>query len=133
MSQFDIFGISESALLLRTKRQSVLANNMANASTPNFKARDFDFAAALKDVQAQRQSGLSMNQTHPGHLSGGVQGAVEAHMMYRQPTQPSLDGNTVETHIEKAKIMENDLYMRSTIEFMNSRIKKLKGAIKGQF
>lgn len=130
MARFDIFGMQESALYLRAQRQEILANNLANADTPNFKARDIDFQAALKAAETQRQ-GIALNLTQTEHLEGyGEQG--NPFLLYRNPTQPSLDGNTVEGHIEKAQFMENSLRYQTAMEFISSRVQTLKLAIKGQ-
>lgn len=129
-----IFGIYEQALKVRTQRAQLLANNLANADTPNFKAQDLDFRAALQDSMASSQNATSsfMTQTNSRHLSGETFTATNSHVMYRQNTQPSLDGNTVETHIEKAKFMENAMQQQVTLEFLNSKIKGISGALKGQ-
>ncbi|MCO6061594.1 flagellar basal body rod protein FlgB, partial [Pseudomonas sp. MOB-449] len=74
------------ALGLRAERQQVLANNIANADTPNFKARDFDFAAELaRAAQAQPAAGpQALRTTDARHLSGRLGGlASERELLYR--------------------------------------------------
>ncbi|GKT11103.1 MAG: flagellar basal-body rod protein FlgB [Thiomicrorhabdus sp.] len=130
----SIFGIHESALKIRTQRGEVLANNLANADTPNFKAQDIDFRKALQAAQGDsddlKMSGMA--KTNSRHLDGGGFSSTSSFLMYRQPTQPSLDGNTVETHVEKAKFMENGLQHTATLEFINGKITGLRGAIRGE-
>jgi flagellar basal-body rod protein FlgB len=127
----SIFGIHERALYLREKRSETLAANLANADTPHYKARDFDFRAALENAQADFNERMPVEKTNISHFDIAMD-AVEPLMQYRIPTQDSLDGNTVETDVEKAKFAENTVRYQATLEFLNSRIKGLKTAITGQ-
>lgn len=121
-------GIHEQALLFRSRRAEVLGNNLANADTPNFKARDLDFAAALQSAGNQS---LIPARTHSNHMS--VQGNVsEAALRYRTPTQPSVDGNTVETQLEYARYAKNALDFQASFQFLNSKFTGLKNAIRGE-
>jgi len=130
----SIFGIHEQALKVRTQRGELLANNLANADTPNFKAKDLDFRAALKsasnDMGGSYQS--DMKKTNSRHIDGDGFSSTSRFLMYRQSTQPSLDGNTVETHIEKAQFMENAMQQQATLEFLNGKIKGIRGALRGE-
>jgi len=129
----SIFGIHERALQVRTERGQVLANNLANADTPNFKARDIDFRkvmAAAEDELATSKPDLI--RTNSKHIEGFADATTENFLKYRLPTQPSLDGNTVETHIEKAKFMENAMQHEATLEFVNSKISGIRGALRGE-
>lgn len=116
------FGLYESALGLRTARAQVLANNLANADTPNFKARDFDFHAALDRSMAAAKSG----QGRAGHAA-----AVDPQLAYRVPSQPSIDGNTVDEHQEHSAYMANSLEYQVAFTMLNSRVKGLQKAIRG--
>jgi flagellar basal-body rod protein FlgB len=107
-----MFGIHATALSLRQQRMAVLASNIANAATPNYKARDLDFAAALASAE-QGQS-------------------PESALRFRVPTQPSLDGNTVELATEQTAFAENALAYRSSLAFLQSRISTLSRALKGE-
>jgi len=130
----SIFGIHEAALKIRTERAELLANNLANEDTPNFKARDIDFRKAMQDATSHVNNGddIKMAQTSSGHISGDDFTSTSQYLMYRQPTQPSLDGNTVETGIEKAQFMENAMQQRATLEFINGKISGIRGAIRGE-
>lgn len=129
----SIFGIHEAALSVRTKRGELLANNLANADTPNFKARDIDFRKALdSETQSLQMSGPSLSQTNSRHIEGSGFSSTSEFLKYRMPTQPALDGNTVETHIEKAQFMENAIQHQATLEFINSKISGIRGALKGE-
>jgi flagellar basal-body rod protein FlgB len=105
-----------SALDLRARRQEVLAANIANSDTPNYKARDLDFAAALKNVMGAGGN-IAMARTSPLHLDGaGSAGAAGAHVMFRSAVQPSLDGNTVDVDVERAHFAENALHYQFLID-----------------
>jgi flagellar basal-body rod protein FlgB len=130
----SIFGIHEAAVLVRRDRAEVLANNLANADTPNYKARDIDFRKAIHEVSLQSDSRFKpdMQRTNSRHLEGFAELSTSDYLKYRMPTQPSLDGNTVEAHIEKAKFAENAMHYQATLEFIDSRIKGISNALKGQ-
>ncbi len=133
VSKFDeAIAFQSKALGLRAYRQQVLAENIANADTPNYKARDFSFKSALDSAMAGRATGgLAMERTAPGHLSGTT-GRALADLKFRQPMQSSADGNTVEMDVERAEFAENALRYEASLTFINSRIKGLMTAIQGQ-
>ncbi len=130
----SIFGIHERAIMVRKQRAEVLANNLANADTPNFKARDVDFRKAINEAAAaeDRRFRPDMIRTNSRHLEGFAELSTDDYLRYRMPTQPALDGNTVETHIEKAKFTENALQYQATLEWIDSRIRSISGALKGE-
>lgn len=123
-------GIHEKALYLRAQRAEVLGNNLANADTPNFKARDVDFSALLE--QAKSMQGASQpRRTDARHLSlTGNNGQPE--LLYTEPGQPSIDGNTVEEHREMARFAKNSMDFAASFQFLNSKFKGLQMAINGQ-
>lgn len=113
----DLFGVHGTALALRSQRLGLLASNIANASTPGFKARDIDFKAALSAAEA------------PG---GSVDAGAAAASLYRVPLQPSMDGNTVELSTEQTAFAENAVAYQTTLAFLNGRIGTLTRALKGE-
>lgn len=126
----NAFGVHEDALRLRSQRSEVLANNLANADTPGYKARDIDFEAALQQAQGQ-QDGMAMAASDPGHMSGGGGEGGSPELMYRNPIQPSIDGNTVDSQTEMSKYMRNSMDFQASFQFLNSSIKGLKNALSG--
>lgn len=124
-------GIHDDAMLLRARRAEVIANNIANADTPNYQARDIDFRSVLSGVEAQ-QAPLAMYQTSVGHSEGFIDPDLAADMMYRIPVQPSVDGNTVEVQDEMARYTENALAFQSSFTFLDKKFKGLMTAIKGE-
>ncbi len=122
--------VHEQALYLRARRTEILAANLANADTPNYKARDLDFRAVMRQM-AGAGGAARMRLTQPRHILPGGHDARSAEPLYRQPLQPALDGNTVDTQVEKAKFAENALRYQATLRFLGGKFKKLIEAIKG--
>lgn len=122
-------GIHEHALNARVKRAEVLANNLVNADTPGFKARDVDFQSMLR--QAQASQGVEMARSHAGHIGVG-QGDGDDQLMYRTPHQPSLDGNTVDAQQEQSRFMRNAMDYQASFQFLSSKFSGLTKAIKGE-
>lgn len=125
----NVFGIHERALLLRGERTAVLAANLANADTPNYKARDLDFAAVLA---GQSTGALPLATPRAGHLAALDAGSGDGELKYRIPYQPSLDGNTVEMPVEQAQFAQNAVRYQASLEFVNRRIASLQLALSGQ-
>lgn len=124
----DVFGIHEEAMRLRSRRSEVLASNLANADTPGYKARDFDFKAILRN---EVQNPVRLAATHSGHIRSDQGVVASTQMAYRIPQQPSLDGNTVEVEREQAQFSENAMRYQASLRFLDGRIKGLMMAIKG--
>lgn len=107
----SLFGIHGVALELRSQRMGLIASNIANAGTPGYKARDIDFAAALKASESGAKNG--------------------ADVLYRQPSMPSLDGNTVELANEQVAFSENAVGYSATLSFIRGRVENITRALKG--
>jgi flagellar basal-body rod protein FlgB len=140
-------GVHAQALTLEAQRTELLAANLANADTPNYKARDIDFKAALAAAGGNgasvsgsgSASALAMSTTNGAHLGAsavsgadGSNAAIDANLKYRVPMAPSLDGNTVDTQLEQAAFAENSVRYQATLTFLNARLKELMTAIVGQ-
>jgi len=124
-------GFHEQSLRLRSQRASVLANNLANADTPGFKAKDIDFKNVLMNSFSQGQSGNQLQSTNNRHF-GGLQGGGQYDTLFRTPQQPSIDGNTVEEQIENAEYMKNNLAFQASFTMLNNKFMGLVRAIKGE-
>lgn len=123
-------GIHESALKLRGQRAEVLANNLANSDTPNFKARDLDFKQIL--ARQSDASGFAMRTTDNRHMPLAGPGLGDPDQLYRTPHQPSIDGNTVEEQVEHGEFMKNALQFQASFTFLNSRFSGLMSALRGE-
>lgn len=128
----SLFGIHERSLLLRSKRANLLASNLANVDTPNYKAKDLDFSALLQDAKKQVSTRQTGNHTsHFTLANSGGQNSNSA-IKYRNPLQPSLDGNTVENHMEQGRFSENAVRYQATLQFIGGRTKGLIRALRGE-
>lgn len=125
----NALGIHPQALKLRAARAEIIANNLANSETPNFKARDLDFKAMLKSAKGSDMS-VNVAKTDNQHLS--MNQSFSTDLMYRASNQPSIDGNTVDAQMEQVNYSRNALEYNSTFQFLNSKFKGLLTAIKGQ-
>jgi flagellar basal-body rod protein FlgB len=119
-------GVHAQALSIKAERMELLANNLANADTPHYKARDIDFRAALD--QARPDNGLKT--THSAHLPAA--GSTAAEVKYRIPSQPSLDGNTVDRQVEQSAFAVTALKYQASLTLLGMRIAGLRSAIRGE-
>ncbi|OUS29706.1 flagellar basal-body rod protein FlgB [Gammaproteobacteria bacterium 45_16_T64] len=126
------FGVHEHALTLRAERANILANNIANADTPGFQARDIDFKEVLKTMSGQPGMNMSMTSTQSGHVNGLLNADSINGLKYRMADQPSIDGNTVDLQKERAEFTKNTLDFNSSFTFLNGRIRGLMTAIRGE-
>ncbi len=134
----DQFRFQQRALSLRAERQQVLASNIANADTPNYKARDIDFRQALQAAVGGAQAVTSAT-SHPAHLgapvtsaAGNVTTASGQQLLYRIPRQDSIDGNSVELDAERGEFADNAIRYEASLSDVNGKIKSLLAVIQGQ-
>ena len=132
MSVIDrAFSIHDDAMMLRSRRSSILAANIANADTPDYKARDMDFTAMMQQAKTNQSNRFQMSRTHDNHLSAGTV-QVDPNIKFRNPLHASLDGNTVDMHAEQARFSQNAVQYQTSLTMLNGKIGGLKLAIKGQ-
>ncbi len=125
-------GVLPQALSLQARRTEVIAANLANADTPNFKARDLDFRAVLAEAGAPG-SPLPLAGTSPRHIgTAGAAAGNEAPLLYRTPLAPALDGNTVDANLEQSAFAENAVRYQATLTFLSGKFRSLITAITGQ-
>ncbi|MHB0975038.1 MAG: flagellar basal body rod protein FlgB [Thiobacillus sp.] len=129
----DMLNFHTQALRIRDQRQQVLASNIANADTPNYKARDLDFKAALQvALQGSPAAGAgALAETSPGHLAGNPGLAAESGLLYRTPAQGSVDGNTVNMDAERAAFADNAIHYEFNLTRINQQIKSMLAVIQG--
>ena len=132
---FDSYlGGLDDSLLLRSRRSEILASNLANADTPGYKAKDIDFKEAMSDAMGTRsefkKGSLKMTTTNAQHLQ--TSNGFSTDIKYRNPYQPSLDGNTVDAGIEKTEFSKNSIYYNANLRFLTGKFQGLTKAIKGQ-
>jgi flagellar basal-body rod protein FlgB len=120
-------GVHADALQLQSRRMQVLAENLANVDTPNYKARDLDFRAALARAG---EPDVTLKTTDAHHL-GSAPLTPGGALKYRVPLAPSLDGNTVDAQQEQAAFADNTVRYQATLTFLTARFKSLLTAITG--
>ncbi len=126
-------GIHEQALGFRAQRAEVLANNIANADTPHYKARDLDFASVLAEQTGKSQRGpVDLNRTDSRHIAAEGLSSGNASLVYRNPMHASIDQNTVDLQIEQSSYAENAIDFQASFTFLNSKFKGLIGALRGE-
>lgn len=107
-------GVHPQALQLRLTRAELLSTNLANVDTPNFKAKDIDFAAQMQRANQAFVFGSPLQ------------------VKYRLPYQPSADGNTVELNVEQAAFAQNTMDYQTSLTFLKMKFSGLKAAIEGK-
>jgi flagellar basal-body rod protein FlgB len=126
---------NETALNLRAQRQQLLASNIANADTPNFKARDIDFNKALQGALAKGgpTQAPELAKTDTVHLSSKNGNTVGgAPLLYRTEQQGNVDGNTVNMDAERNQFTDNAIRYEAGLTLINAQIRKMLSAIQGQ-
>lgn len=130
----DYLRVNETAINLLAQRQQLLASNIANADTPNYKARDIDFKSSLQSALARDPSANSLTKTNPSHLDGNADGSAGtdgATLLYRTPVQPSADGNTVDIDVERNQFADNAVRYEAGLTMITSQIKDMLAVIQG--
>ncbi|MBD1582983.1 flagellar basal body rod protein FlgB [Pseudoalteromonas sp. S16_S37] len=125
-------GVHPHAMLIRSQRAELLASNIANADTPGYKAKDIDFAQALKAAKSGQQRGNNMMRTDENHIGGGskLTGGVE---LFRNPNQVDTgDGNSVDIQVERNLYVQNSLEYQASLQFLSGKFKGLNKALGGQ-
>ena len=125
----NMMGMQEQTLQLKARRLEVIAQNIANADTPNYKARDIDFKAVLGNAQSLQD--LSMAATRSEHYSSGQAPADAGGLMYRVPFNTAFDGNTVEMSVEQAQYGKAAADYQATLQFLESDISGIRKALRG--
>ncbi|RKZ79230.1 MAG: flagellar basal body rod protein FlgB [Gammaproteobacteria bacterium] len=122
-------GVHSDALRVHSKRAELLASNLTNADTPNYKARDIDFKDAMKTASSNQSTGIKT--THTNHISTGGGQFTSPDLKYRTIMQDSLDGNTVDEQVEQTQFMENSIKYQASLTFLGSKFKDLLTAVRG--
>ena len=123
-NQLSFYG---SSLQLRGERNNIIASNIANAATPNYKARDISF----EDEINKASNNGSMKSTHDNHIAYNSGNSFNE-ASYREPLVIALDGNTVELAVEQMQFSENTMRYQTTVNFLNGKIQKIMSAIRGE-
>ena len=133
----DLMRFQETALSLRAQRQQLLASNIANADTPNFKARDIDFNKTLQGAIARSASGATspneVAKTSSAHMASKALPTLGgAKVLYANPQQGSIDGNTVDMDVQRNQFTDNAMRYEVSLTLASSKLKGMLTAIQGQ-
>ena len=127
----DTFRFHQDAANLRAQRQQLIASNIANADTPQFKARDFNFKAALEGALGGSRA-IKLTTSAPSHLASPNGGPADGEqLLYRTAVQGSVDGNTVDMDVERGQFADNAIHYEANLTFLGDQIKTLRAAIQG--
>lgn len=126
------FRFQQQALSLLSRRQDILAANIANADTPGYQARDIDFSKQLKNAMSQEtqsHNSLTLSLTSGKHIAGAAPKMHDQQLLYRIPDQPSADGNTVDMDRERVNFADNNVKYQSSLTLLGSQIKNMMSVI----
>lgn len=119
-------GFQERALGIRAYRQQLLASNIANADTPNYKAVDIDVQEAMKNARYTTGPSVKLATTSSLHISGQAPSTYQGvPIKYHVPSQAGADGNTVEMDVERSKFSENALMYEFSLDRVKGHFKDL--------
>lgn len=126
----ETLSVYSQAMNLRVQRHQVLASNIANADTPNYKARDFSFEGAMKSAMTGRgdPGAVVLSRTTAGHMDGGGNGA-SALLKFRQENQSAVDGNTVDMDVERTQLAENALQYQILTQLISNKFQGIRSAL----
>lgn len=124
----SILGIHASALQIKSQRAEVIANNIANADTPNFQSKDINFKEALANIQ--NENTVALSTTNKRHISTNLQ-QPQVHLVDNPSSQASVDGNTVDSDVEKVRFTKNSTQYQISLNLLSGRIRGLRTAIRG--
>jgi len=133
----EALSFHQTALRVRGQRQELIAANIANADTPNYKARDIDFKSAMQSAVAGiSQASLNANKTSAQHLDGAPSSAGSSNgvggVLFRPVIQDSVDGNTVDMDVERNQFADNGIRYEASLTLINAQLKQMLAAIQGQ-
>jgi flagellar basal-body rod protein FlgB len=112
-------------------RQKVLANNIANIDTPNFKRSDVSFDALLQSYLGDPVQPLSGRRTNPRHLPIGVGDLDQLQPAVVQETDTTVqaNGNNVDIDSEMTQLAQNQIKYNALITQLNHQFSLLSTAI----
>ncbi len=129
----SLFGIHAQAVSLRAERAELLASNLANSDTPNYKAKDIPFKSALSSAQGmQHQGNIHLMKSSSQHMSLDGDSLSSSAIRYRVPTHPSLDGNTVDSDYEKSAFTENAIRYQISLSILSKKVSGLIKTLRGE-
>lgn len=117
------------SMQMRQLKQNVISANIANAETPNYRAKKMDFEAALSSAIDREDQG-KMHVEHNDHflMGQGAIGRVRADVYDNPEINYTNDGNTVDLEKEMASLNENSIMYDAATRLINKKLAALKYA-----
>ncbi len=120
------------ALRVSGYRQQLLAANIANANTPNYKAVDIPFAQTLQALQSGQGGSLPLQTDQPRQYTASAgELSLAGFVQYQRGSAVGLDGNSVDMNREQSEFAQNSLRYQGDVTFLTGKIKTLLSAITG--
>ncbi len=123
----NALGIHERAIAVRNRRVELISQNIANADTPNYKARDLDFKKLIAGVEGMKVMATDKRHYEIAHLENTPDG-----LKFRVPFNSATDGNTVEMSVEQAQYAKATADYQATLMFLENRISSIRKALRGE-
>ncbi|AEM74532.1 flagellar basal body rod protein FlgB [Caldicellulosiruptor acetigenus] len=129
INMFDKIDLYKKALDWAWKRNEIISNNIANADTPGYKAKDLDFEAFLQKSLNQEEN-LELVTTDERHIKESSSSQDNSIEVLDSSLQMRLDQNTVDIEQEMGKLLQNSLYFDGVSLQLSREINKWKTVIK---
>lgn len=112
-------------------RQEIIANNIANVNTPNYRKSVVEFEELLaRELYGEDDKKLKMVRTHDRHLPPEqLPYHAEPTISVDHGTIMRADDNNVDIDIEMASLAKNQLYYNAVATELNGYVSRLKNAI----
>ncbi len=117
---------------LRMRKQQVISSNIANAQTPRYLAKKFEFIDELQQAVSNPSQGMWV--TNPRHIAGT--GGTLDNVQGRLSTVPDRsglgDGNTVKMEEEMVDLAQNQIMFEAATQMLNKKLAIIKYVVQGQ-
>jgi flagellar basal-body rod protein FlgB len=113
------------SMSLASKRQTLIASNLANLDTPGYRTRDFSFEGAMKSALAGQISPSTLAATSPRHMQGSSNGFLPPTTDALQPSSERNDGNDVSLDRENMLLARTQINYQTASTFMQVELRKL--------
>jgi len=112
-------------------RQNVLAQNVSNAQTPGYEARDIEKFTFANAMQKSMGTSARISTTHSKHINGALHGAKSFGVdEEKQIWETTPDGNSVVLEQQMMKMSENQMEFQSAINIYKKSVSLMKIALR---
>jgi flagellar basal-body rod protein FlgB len=118
------------SMSLASRRQTLIASNLANLDTPGYRTRDFSFEGAMKAALSGQISPTSLVTTNPMHLQGSTSGSLPPTTDLLKPSSERNDANDVSLDRENMLLARTQINYQASSTFMQVELRKLYSVIK---